>query len=92
MVPRERDLERESLNSEEERDRLREADLPWERRGIFLMAVGQGKKEMSAKYQCRKKSKKIFAKKNILRATTETTRSREEKVKTSGVTAEGHHV
>ena len=49
MVPRERDLERESLDSDEERDRLREADLPWERRGIFLMAVGQGKKEMSAK-------------------------------------------
>ena len=45
----ERDLERESLDSEDERDRLREADLPWERRGIFLMAVGQGKKEMSAK-------------------------------------------
>ena len=49
MVPCERDLERDSLDSEEERDRLREAGLSWERRDIFLMAVGQGKKEMSAK-------------------------------------------
>ena len=77
MVPRERDLERESLDSEEERDRLREADLPWERRGIFLMAVGQGKKEMSAKQKRRKNTKNIFQK--YFESTTETLGSRKKK-------------
>ena len=86
MVPRERDLERESLDSEEERDRLREAFLPLDRPGILKMTtVRQGKKKQGR--ETKNVEKIIF-----LRATTETTRSREEKVKTSGVKAEGHHV